>query len=172
MPSLCKVGVTNNLEKRLYDLNKTGVPTRFQVYESFEIKNAEILEQEVLNHFSDRRLNKKREFIEEHPERICDYIRENKHKVHLQKETQSKFNKAGIPVGATLYFVYGDLYKDIKATVLESGKIRFRGKDESLSSSAQKVLDKDFGKKWKAVQGTIYWMYNNKTIKDYFDEIS
>jgi hypothetical protein len=51
MPSLCKVGVTNNLEKRLNDLNKTGVPTRFQVYESFELENAEILEQEVLKHF-------------------------------------------------------------------------------------------------------------------------
>ena len=59
MPNLCKVGVTNNLDNRLNNLNKTGVPTRFQIYESFELKNAEILEQEVLANFSDKRINKK-----------------------------------------------------------------------------------------------------------------
>jgi len=46
MPSLCKVGITDNLDRRLNDLNKTGVPTRFQVYESFELENAELLEQD------------------------------------------------------------------------------------------------------------------------------
>jgi T5orf172 domain len=85
MPSLCKVGVTDDLGRRLNDLNKTGVPTRFQVYESFELENAELLEQEVLKHFANKRLNRKREFIEEHPERVCDFIRENKNKGQRKK---------------------------------------------------------------------------------------
>ena len=143
MPNLCKVGVTNDLEKRLNSLNKTGIPTRFQVYESFEVKNAEILEQETLSHFSDKRLNKKREFIEEHPERVCEFIRENKNKVKIQTENKSKFKKAGIPAGATLHFVYGDVYKNIKAEVLENGKIEFNNK--ALEKVADIALEQDLG---------------------------
>lgn len=171
MPNLCKVGITNNVDKRLNDLNKTGIPTRFQIYESFEIENAEILEQEVLSHFSLKRINKKREFIQEHPERICEFIRENKNHVKIEKESKSKFDKAGIPEGADLYFVYGEIYKTIKAKVLKNGKILFEGKETSLSASAQKVLLKDFDMKWKAVQGTVFWTYNGKIIKDYFDAV-
>lgn len=171
MPNLCKVGITNDLERRLNDLNKTGIPTRFQVYESFELENAEILEQQVLSHFALKRLNKKREFIEEHPERVCEYIRENKNKVKIEVESKSKFDKAGIKEGSVLYFIYGDEYKDIKATVLKNGKIFFEDKETSLSSAAQKVLEKRFDKKWKAVQGTVFWGINGKTIKEYFDSI-
>jgi hypothetical protein len=171
MPNLCKIGITNDLGRRLNDLNKTGVPTRFQIYQSFDLENAEILEQEVLSHFAEKRLNKNREFIEEHPERVCEFIRENKNKVKIEIESKSKFDKAGIPEGADLYFFYGDIYKDIKAKVLKNGKIFFEGKETSLSAAAQKVLDKRFGKKWKAVQGTIFWVFNGKLVKDYFENI-
>jgi hypothetical protein len=171
MPSLCKVGVTNNLEKRLNDLNKTGVPTRFQVYESFELENAEILEQEVLKHFADKRLNRRREFVEEHPERVCDFIREHKGNVKVEKESKSKFEKAGIPIGAKLLFIDGEIYKDISAVVLANGKIEYKGKETSLSKSAQEILKKHFDKDWKAVQGTIYWSYLGKTVREHFDGI-
>lgn len=171
IPSLCKVGITKNLEKRLNDLNKTGVPTRFQVYESFELENADILEQEVLKHFADKRLNRLREFIEEHPERVCDFIRENKGKIKIEKETKNKFLKAGIPVGAKLHFTDGGIYKDITATVLENGKIEYKGKEASLSPAAQQVLKKYFDKHWKAVQGTIYWSYQGKTVREWFNLI-
>lgn len=169
MPDICKVGITDNLEKRLNQLNKTNIPTRFQVYESFELENADLLEQETLKHFSDKRLNRRREFIHEHPERVCDFIREHKGKVKMEQVSESKFEKAGIPVGAKLYFVDGEIYKDISATVLPNGKIKFKGKETSLSKSAQDVLKKHFGKDWKAVQGTIYWSYNGKTIREHFD---
>lgn len=170
MPNLCKIGITNDLDRRLNDLNKTGIPTRFQIYESFALENAEILEQEVLSHFAEKRLNKKREFIEEHPERVCEFIRENKNNVRIEKESKSKFDDAGIPEGSNLYFVYGDIYKNIKAKVLKNGKILFDNKETSLSNSAQKILEKYFDKKWKAVQGTIFWTYKGKTIKDYFEK--
>lgn len=171
MPNLCKIGITNDLERRLNDLNKTGVPTRFQVYESFELENAEILEQEVLSHFNNKRLNKKREFIEDHPERVCEFIRENKNKIKIETESKSKFDQAGIPANAELYFTYGDIYKDIKAKVLKNGKILFENKETSLSSSAQKILQRKFNRKWKSVQGPIFWTYNGKTVKEYFDNL-
>ena len=172
MPSLCKVGITNNLERRLNDLNKTGVPTRFQVYESFDLENAELLEQEVLKHFSDKRLNRRREFIEEHPERVCDFIREHKGKVRQEEESKSKFSQAGIPDGAKLLFVDGEIYKNIIATVLPNGKIKYKGKETSLSTAARDILKKNFGKDWKAVQGTIYWTYQGKTVREHFDLIA
>lgn len=172
MPSLCKVGITDNLERRLNDLNKTGVPTRFQVYDSFVLESAELLEQEVLKHFADKRLNRRREFIEEHPERVCDFIREHKGKIRVEEESKSKFEKAGIPVGAKLLFIDGEIYKDIFAVVLPNGKISFKGRETSLSTSAKDVLKKHFGKDWKSVQGTIYWSYLGKTVREYFDTIS
>jgi hypothetical protein len=171
MPSLCKIGITNNLERRLNDLNKTGIPTRFQVYESFDIDNADLLEQEVLKHFASKRLNRRREFIEEHPERVCDFIREHKGKIKVEQESQSKFEKANIPVGAKLQFVDDDVYKNIIAFVLKNGKIKFRGKETSLSTSAKKVLKENFNKDWKSVQGTIYWSYKGKTVREHFDAI-
>ncbi len=169
MPNLCKVGITDNIQRRLKDLNSTNVPTRFQVYEIFETNNVELLEQEVLTHFTEKRLNKKKEFIEEHPERVCEFIRENKDKIKLEKETKSKFDKAGIPAGSELYFIYGDIFKDIKAVVLKNGKILFDGKETSLSASAQKILAKRFDRKWRAVQGTVFWTFNGKIIKEYFE---
>lgn len=171
MPSLCKVGITDNLAQRLNDLNKTGVPTRFQVYDSYELENAEIMEQEVLSHFAEKRLNKKREFIEEHPERICDYIREHKNSIKVIEESKSKFEKAGIPVGEKLVFYYDEPYNKIVAEVLQNGKIKFDGKETSLSNSAKEILKKHFNKDWKAVQGTIFWSYKGKTIREYFDQI-
>lgn len=172
MPSLCKVGITNNLARRLNDLNKTGVPTRFQIYESFELENVELLEQEVLKHFAGKRLNRRREFIEEHPERVCDFIRENKGKVRQEEESKNKFAQAGIPDGAKLLFVDGEIYKNIIATVLSNGKIKFKGKETSLSTAARDILKKNFGKDWKAVQGTIYWTYQGKTVREHFDSIT
>lgn len=171
MPNLCKVGITNDLERRLNDLNKTGIPTRFQVYESFQLESAEILEQEVLSHFAEKQLNKKREFIQEHPERVCEFIRENKNKIKIEIESKSKFDNAGIPEGSELYFTYGDVYDDIKAKVLKNGRILFEGKETSLSAAAQKILEKRFNKKWKAVQGTIFWVFKGRLIKDYFEAL-
>ena len=48
MSGICKVGVTKSIEWRLKSLNKTGSPTRFQLYEKFELENARILEQKIL----------------------------------------------------------------------------------------------------------------------------
>lgn len=171
MPALCKVGVTNDLNKRLKQLNSTSLPTPFQIYETFTLKNAELLEQEVLKYFAEKRLNRRREFIEEHPERVCDFIREHKNKVVQEKVTKSKFSKAGIPPGAMLYFQNGEIYKNITAEVLANGKVRYAGKETTLSPAALNVLQKHFGKTWKAAQGTIYWTYKGKTIREHFDAI-
>ena len=173
MPNLVKVGVADDLDKRLKDLNTTPIPTRFQIYESFDkIKNPEILEQEILRVFATKRINKKREFMEEHPERICDFIKVNKD-IDKEKNTEGLFAKIGIEEGKVLNFYDGEKkYTDIRATVSSGKNVIFEGRKHSLSSSALLVLNREFGKTWKAAQGTVYWIYQGKTIAELKDEKS
>jgi hypothetical protein len=63
MPGVCKVGITNDIEKRLNSLNNTSVPTKFQIYKIFYVENAEILEREIFDFFHLQRKNNSREFI-------------------------------------------------------------------------------------------------------------
>ena len=173
MPDICKVGITNNIDQRLKQLNtKTSTPTRFQVYEKFELKNAEILEQKILQHFAKQRINRKREFLHVHPERVCDFISDNKN-IKLEKESvvKGKFSKLGIKQGDLLRFKEGDeIYKNIVASVEKGNAIIFEGHKTSLSKSAQKVLRDKFEKDWKAVQGTLFWTFNGKTIRELMDD--
>ena len=172
MPNICKVGVTDDVEKRLRDLNKTSTPTRFQIYEKFELKNAEILEQKILQYFAKQRINRKREFLQIHPERICDFIFDNKNIApEKESELKGKFAKLGIKEGDILKFKEGDeVYHKITATVGKGNAIIYNGKKTSLSKSAQKVLKEKFDKNWKAVQGTIFWTFKGKTIRELMDE--
>jgi len=172
MPNICKVGITKNLEKRLDDLNKTSTPTRFQVYASYEMNNAEIMEQEIFQHFADNRLNRKREFLQEHPERICDFIQDNKNiQKEVDKNLSGKFTKLGIMEGEILKFKEGeDIHHKIVATVGKGNKIIFRGREKTLSPAAKIVLKEEFDKDWKAVQGTLFWTYKGRTIRELMDE--
>ena len=172
MPHLVKVGVTDDLDKRLCDLNKTSIPTRFQVYESFDqLKNAEILEQEILRSFATKRINKKREFIEEHPERICDFVREHRH--ITEEKIKVGLFKLGIKKGGILKFTDGEkIYPDIQAVVESERHVMYLGKKQSLSSSAKLVLNEQFEKKWKSARGTVFWTYRGKTIAELRDGMS
>jgi len=172
MPNICKVGVTNDIEQRLKSLNRTSLPTRFQVYEKFDMKNAEVLEQEIFQHFAKKRVNRKREFFEEHPERICDFIEDNK-KIRKEEDKKilGKFTKLNIQKGEILKFKEGDeIYSDIIATVGNGNSIIYKGKETSLSKSAKIILKEKFKKNWKAVQGSIFWTYKDKTIRELMDE--
>lgn len=172
MPNICKVGVTIDAEKRLRDLNKTSTPTRFQIYEKFELKNAEILEQKILQHFAKQRINRKREFLQVHPERVCDFIFDNKNVApEKESEIKGKFAKLSIKEGDILKFKEGDeIYRSITAKVGKGNSILYDDKKTSLSKSAQKVLKDKFDKNWKAVQGTIFWTFKGKTIRELMDE--
>ena len=175
MPEICKIGITDNIEKRLKDLNKTGIPTRFQLYEKFELENTDILEQKILQHFAKQRINRKREFLQVHPERICDFITDNKNvKPEKEQDVRGILAKLGIKKGEILKFKEGDeIYNNITARVVEPNSVRpidYKNRQLSLSVAAKDILEKRFDKKWKAVQGTIFWTYKRKTIRELMDE--
>ena len=178
MPDMCKVGITDDLENRLNSLTKhSGVPTRFQVYQSFTspyIKNAEILEQEIFSHFSKERINKKREFIKVHPEKVISFIEDNRN-IDKENETSGKFSKIGLIKGDKVFFTYnGEIDKNIFAEYDQGINFIFDNKKGGLSNHALNILNnKKFledDKKWKSVQGTLYWSFNGKTIRELLDE--
>ncbi len=94
MPGICKVGITDDVEKRLKNLNsKTEVPARFQLYEVFDLADkAQFMEQLILEVFADKRVNMRREFLEIHPEVLCEFVK--KTSVNLKKK---KFKKDFLP---------------------------------------------------------------------------
>ncbi len=178
MPDMCKVGITDNLENRINSLTKhSGVPTRFQIYQTFSapyIKNPEILEQEIFSHFSKERINRNREFIKIHPEKIISFIEDNKN-IDLENDTSSKFSKIGINKGDKIFFTYnGDVDQNIFAEYDKGINFNFEGKKGGLSNHTLNILNnKKFleeGKKWKSVQGTLYWSFNGKTIRELLNE--
>ena len=126
-----------------------------------------------MNKFKEKRLNPGREFLAEHPEVIISFIKNNKKSFKKEKETgkSGKFEQVGIKVGEKIHFYYQDSkFKNIEAEILEGGKIKYKGKIGSLSSFALQILKKEFNKKWSTVQGTIFWSYKGKTIRDIFNE--
>ena len=173
MPGICKVGVTDDVNKRLKSLNaSTALPTRFQIYEVFDdLENTELMEQLILNTFADRRINARREFLEIHPEQLCDFVKKNKRKIREEVVDDSLWNKLGINEGEVLYFTDGEkMFRGIKAIVHKGHRVLYKNKPMSLSDAAVKVLNSLFDKKWKAAQGTIYWTYKGKTIRELKDK--
>ncbi len=173
MPGICKVGITDDVGKRLKNLNsKTEVPTRFQVYEIFDLGNkAQLMEQLILDSFADKRVNMRREFLEIHPEVLCEFVKKNKRKLKEEKVQKGLFAKLGISNGEILHFTEGGkVYKDITAKTSKGRRVIYRGKEMSMSDAAVKVLNNFFGKKWTAARGTVYWSYKGRTIRELMDD--
>ncbi len=146
MPNICKVGITDKIEQRLNDLNKTNLPTRFQIYQTFTspyIKNPDILEQEILKEFEKERINRKREFVKIHPEKIISFIEENRNvNIEKEKNNSNKYLKIGIKKGDKVFFTYnGNESKDIFA-IYDSGiNFIFNNLKASLSKHALNIIN-------------------------------
>jgi len=82
-----------------------------------------------------------------------------------QKERKSpfSFNKCHIDKGTELTFLNNN---NIKAYVNDDRSIILNGVVTSLSASAQMILNVEH-----PVQGTLYWLYQGKTLKDIRNEL-
>jgi hypothetical protein len=113
----------------------------------------------------------RREFLEIHPEMLCEFVRKNKKKLKEEKINTGLFSKLGIKSGEVLYFTdAGEIHRDIKVKVGKGKRVIYGGKSMSMSDAAVKVLNNFFGKKWKAAQGTIYWSYKGRTVRELMDD--
>jgi hypothetical protein len=186
MPGLVKIGcTTQNVEERIRALScETGVPVRFECYFAAEVPSMKEKEHRLHALFLEHRVNPNREFFRIDPERAVLAIKmgpysemtpgkpvvnpeeekafEKAENVESERLARFTFDSVHIPVGATLEFTRKE---SITASVEPNNKVKYGGQVLSIAGAAKLAL-KEVGKDWPTVQGSLYWMYNGKTLSE------
>jgi len=185
MPNLIKIGKTQrkDLNARMSELYSTGVPFPFQCLWAGEVKDCTTIEQIIHNAFRDKRVNPKREFFNVAPDQVIPLLKEfstseitntvqdalfrnisdaEKSAAKQFHRPQFNFEEMGIPVGSELFYVKDP---DIKISVIGPKKVLYNAKEYALSALTKELLDLPY-----YVQPGQYWTYNNKNLRDIYDE--
>ena len=176
-----KVGRTTNLEQRLRSLDNTSVPLPFRCVYAVEVADEVAVERLVHSAFADHRTRSGREFFEIDPQRVISALKlTNGHEVTPHKDVAKDqagleaLEKAesrrkvlglfdiGLKAGDTLVFAADD---ELTATVISNKKVGFEGAEESISSSALKILNRT-GYEWRTVNGWQYWQLDGETLSE------
>ena len=189
MPDTIKVGITDNLDRRVRELDNTSTPLPFECYYAVEVENASVIEKKIHEGLDDKRIRQNREFFNATPEQAKaileiaelmggknitpteDVVETAQDKQALDNERKRRgnidyFGILGIAKGTTLTFSKD---KSITCETADDGKVIFRDKETSLSGSALTVTN-EMGYDWGRVQGSGYWCYNGKTLRDLVTE--
>ena len=175
MPDYIKIGRTNDIDRRLKDLDWTNMPLPFQCYYAARVKDVNFVERQIHTAFADNRARSNREFFKMNPERVVAIVKlveiENvtpnrdmgetpEVKEELMKIYKKRFNfeAVGIPVGAELLFIRD---KSTKATVVQNSNVQINEEVKSLSRAAQDLLHVSY-----PVQGPIFWVYEDETLDE------
>lgn len=185
MPGYVKVGKTDDLDRRLQDLDWTNLPLPFECFYAAKVGNASFVESQLHNAFGDQRVRARREFFRVSPERVVAALQlaelenvtprqsvvageavseEVKHDLQEARERRARFNftMVNIPTGAVLRFTRDE---NITATVTDARHVSFNGQITSLSEAARQALTTK-GFNWVAVQGPRYWQYEGEILED------
>lgn len=184
MPDTIKIGITDNLENRMKQLDNTSTPLPFECYYAVEVEDAKVIEKKIHEGLDDKRIRQSREFFNATPEQAKaileiaevmggknvtpteDVVETLQDKQALDKARKIRkrfnFNMVNIAPGETLEFVKDNA---IVCEVVDDSKIKFRDKVTSLSNAADIVL-REMGYDWEGVQGPTWWSYKGKSLKD------
>jgi hypothetical protein len=189
MPDTIKVGITENLDRRVRELDNTSTPLPFECYYAVEVENASAIEKKIHEGLDDKRVRQNREFFNATPEQAKaileiaevmggknvtpkeDIVETPQDKQALENARKKRgridyFGILGIVKGTTLTFSKDD---NITCVVSDNGKIIFRDKETTLSGSAL-LITNEMGYDWGQVQGAGYWCYQGKTLRDLVSE--
>ena len=189
MPDTIKVGITDNLDRRVRELDNTSTPLPLECYYAVEVENASTIEKKIHEGLDDKRVRQNREFFNATPEQAKaileiaevmggknvtpkeDIVETPQDKQALENARKKRgridyFGILGIQKGTTLTFSKD---KNITCTVSDNGKIIFRDKETTLSGSAL-LITNEMGYDWGQVQGSGYWCYQGKTLRDLIAE--
>ena len=189
MPDTIKVGITDNLDRRVRELDNTSTPLPFECYYAVEVENASTIEKKIHEGLDDKRVRQNREFFNVTPEQAKaileiaevmggknvtpkeDIVETPQDKQALENARKKRgridyFGILGIQKGTTLTFSKDE---SITCEVADDGKVIFRGKETSLSGSAL-LITNELGYDWGQVQGAGYWCYQGKTLRDLVSE--
>ncbi len=183
MPETIKIGITENLERRVKELDNTSVALPFECYYAVEVNDASKIEKKMHEGLDDKRIRQNREFFNISPELAKsileiaevmggknvtpkkDIVETTQDQEALETARKKKINYfgiLGISKGTVLTFSKD---KNITCEVSDNGKVIFRGKETSLSGSAL-IVTNEMGYDWGQVQGAGYWCYQGKTLRD------
>ena len=187
MPDTIKIGITDNLERRIRELDNTSTPLPFECYYAVEVKDASKIEKKIHEGLDDKRIRQNREFFNTSPEMaksileiaevmggrnvtpkkdIVETPQDQQALDSARKKRINYFGILGISKGTVLTFSKD---KNITCEVSNNGKVIFRGKETSLSGSAL-IVTNEMGYDWGQVQGAGYWCYQGKTLRDLISE--
>ena len=189
MPDTIKVGITENLNRRIRELDNTSTPLPFECYYAVEVENASAIEKKIHEGLDDKRVRQSREFFYATPEQAKaileiaevmggknvtpkeDIVETPQDKQALENARKKRgridyFGILGIQKGTTLTFSKDE---NITCVVSDNGKIIFRDKETTLSGSAL-LITNEMGYDWGQVQGAGYWCYQGKTLRDLVSE--
>ena len=184
MPDTIKIGITDNLERRVKELDNTSSPLPFECYYAVEVEDASKIEKKIHEGFDDKRIRHNREFFYTTPEQAKSILEiaevmggknvtpkhdiveteQDKQALDKSRKIRKRFNfeMINIQPGTILNFVKDNA---ITCEVHDDRKVKFRDKITSLSDAADIVL-KEMGYDWSAAQGPVWWMYQGKTLSE------
>ena len=185
MPDTIKIGITDNLDRRVRELDNTSTPLPFESYYAVEVENASLIERKIHEVLDDKRVRQNREFFNVSPEQAKsileiaealggknvtpkdDIVETSQDKQALDNARKRSgnydyFGVLGIPAGTILTFSKDNT---ITCEVADDKKVKFRDKITSLSNAAD-IIMKEMGYDWASVQGPVWWSYNGKTMSE------
>lgn len=190
MPNIIKIGITDNLERRVKELDNTSTPLPFECFYAVDVKDAASIEKKLHQGLDDCRVRQSREYFYSTPERAKSLLEiaeimggvnvtptneivetlQDKQALEIAKNKKTRinyFSSLGIEAGTTLTFVKD---KSITCEVVDERQVRFRGEVMTLSGSALIVIE-EMGYDWGQVRGASFWCYKDKTLASLYEEI-
>ena len=184
MPDTIKIGITDNLERRIKELDNTSLPLPFECYYAVEVEDASKIEKKIHEGLDDARIRDNREFFNTTPEQAKSILEiaeimggkdvtpkgdivetvQDKQALDKSRKIRKRFNfeMINIQPGTILNFVKDNA---ITCEVHDDKKVKFRDKITSLSDAADIVL-REMGYDWSAAQGPIWWSYQGKSLSE------
>ena len=189
MPDIIKIGITDDLKRRLRDLDNTSTPLPFECFYALEVPDARSIEKLLHEAFDDKRVRQNREFFNCFPEQAKSALKiaeqmggrevtpkeavveteQDRQALDTAKKKKGRvdyFGILGINVGEILTFSKDHAFN---CEVKENGQVLFREELTTLSGSAL-IIVSEMGYNWQQVRGAGYWCYKGTTLLDLYQQ--
>ena len=189
MSDIIKIGITDNLSRRLRELDNTSTPLPFECFYAVEVDDAKAIENLLHEAFDDKKVRKRREFFYCTPEQAKSALKiaetmggkdvtptevvveteQDRQALDNAKKRKGRvdyFGILGINAGETLTFSKDN---SITCEVGDNGQVLFRGEPTTLSGSELTIVS-EMGYNWQQVRGAGYWCYKGTTLLDLYQQ--
>ena len=174
MPQYIKIGSTQgnspeDVLKRMKELDNTSVPLPFDCEYAAVVPDYKRVERNIHTAFEDRRVRNREFFQEVAPHRVKAVLKlveiadatpreEATPAVEEPRAPKFRFSLVNIPNGATLHWADNNQETCI---VDNDTHILYKDQRTTISAAAKEL------KGWSAAQGSLYWMYKDKTLQEW-----